>query len=137
MIVATPSGGSLWFAAQLPAAASAGEILAAAGLGDGSDALHEVNALRAARGMRPYIRDDGLTQAARACAAHRAERRIAGHVNDFAFLPAGSDASCTGCAAFRPEWGFGACAIYENHTYCGAAWVIGSDGLRYCHAFYR
>src|SRR5262245_6491531 len=35
-----------------------------AGAGDGLD---EVNAKRAARGLRPFIRDEGLTQAARSC----------------------------------------------------------------------
>src|SRR4051794_14785609 len=34
----------------------------------GDDALAEVNAQRASRGLRPFIRDEGLTQAARACA---------------------------------------------------------------------
>src|SRR5438874_4739618 len=40
---------------------------APAGGSDG-DGLGEVNAKRAARGLRPFVRDEGLTQAARACA---------------------------------------------------------------------
>lgn len=100
------------------------------------DALDEVNAQRAARGLRPYLRDEGLTRAAAACARHRAANRIAGHCsNDFSFLPAGTSATVAGCAAWRD--GFGACGLFEDHTYCGAAVVIGRDGLRYCHCFYR
>ena len=49
---------------QLPAHASDVDILAAAGFGV-NDALAEVNAVRAKRGLRPYIRDEGLTIAAK------------------------------------------------------------------------
>src|SRR5262245_27206415 len=54
--------------------ASAGSTMPA-GSGDGLD---EVNAQRAARGLRPYVRDEGLTQAAQKCAAFRAERGLFG-----------------------------------------------------------
>lgn len=103
----------------------------------GNDALEQLNAQRAQRGLRPYIHDAGLTQAAQRCAEIRAERLIFGHINDFAYVPSGSQASASGCAAWEPSWGFGACAVYDNYTYCGAAWVMGRDGKRYCHAFYR
>jgi hypothetical protein len=97
-----------------------------------------VNAERAKRGLRPYIRDDGLMAAAASAAAFRASRRIAGHTsNDFAHLPAGSSATAAGCAAWYPEWGFGACCMYEGWTYAGAAKVMGSDGKFYCHLFVR
>lgn len=109
--------------------------------GDGKDALAEVNAQRAQRGLRPYLNDPGLNQAAYAAASWRAAHLYAGHVpsagGDFQFVPAGTTATTAGCAAWTPDWGFGACALYDNYTYCGAAWVMGSDGRRYCHCFYR
>ena len=61
-------------------------------------------AMWAARGLRPFIRDEGLTQAARACAAFRARSLLFGHTgNDFAFVPAGTSASSAGCAASLPH----------------------------------
>lgn len=99
------------------------------------DAFDEVNRQRATRGLRPYIRDEGLMKAAADCAAYRAANRIHGHTNDFAFVPKGSSASCAGCAAWAE--GFGACEIFGNWTYAGAAYVVGADGLRYCHLFLR
>src|SRR5262249_41577712 len=51
----------------------------------GDDALAEVNAARAARGLRPFLRDDDLTVAARTAAQYRARALCAGHTgNDFA-----------------------------------------------------
>lgn len=101
------------------------------------DALDAVNALRASRGFRPYLRDEGLLAGARAAARFRAERRIWGHTNnDFGFLPLGTSAAAAGCAANEMSWGFMACAIYENHTYAGAAWVE-VNGYLYCHLFVR
>ncbi len=103
----------------------------------GADALWEVNSQRAARGLRPYIRDEGLTIAARGAAACRASNLCFGHTsNDFAFLPSGCSAVAAGCAAYADNV-FMACAVYDNYTYCGAAYVIGRDGKRYNHAFYR
>lgn len=102
------------------------------------DALDQVNAMRASRGMPAYIRDDGLTQAAIAAASHRATYGIAGHTsNDFAFLPAGSSASAAGCGAMDASWGFRACTVYEHWTYAGAATALGSDGRLYHHIFVR
>ncbi len=105
------------------------------GTGDGLD---EVNAKRAARGLRPFVRDDGLTQAATACATFRAERGMFGHTsNDFAFLPPGSSATSAGCAAYPAAEGWMSCCVYENYTYAGAAYVTGRDGRRYMQLFVR
>src|SRR5439155_9239085 len=41
-------------------------------LPSGDDALAEVNAVRAARGLRPFLKDDNFTVAARTAAKHRA-----------------------------------------------------------------
>ena len=63
--------------------------------------LDEVNAARAARGLRPYILDENLARGATACAVFRAERRMDGHTaNDFSFLPPGATARAGGCAAW-------------------------------------
>jgi len=103
-----------------------------------NDALDEVNAARARRGLRPFLPDPLLTQAAQRCAEIRAARRIHGHLsNDFAHLPPGAHADAAGCGALEPSWGWGTCCTYENHTYAGAAWVMGSDGRRYMHLFVR
>jgi hypothetical protein len=119
-------------------------VLCVVGSVRAEDALEEVNAYRAARGLRPFIRDDGLTQAAQGCADYRAERGITGHCNDFSFVPEGSMARAAGCAAWAPHWngeewvyGWGSCCTYENWTYAGAAYVIGRDGRRYMHLFVR
>jgi hypothetical protein len=104
----------------------------------GDDALAEVNAARARRGLRPFLPDPALNQAARACAQLRASRRIQGHLsNDFAHVPAGTFARGAGCAAWPPGMGWGACCTYENWTYAGAAWAMGADGQRYMHLFVR
>jgi hypothetical protein len=103
-----------------------------------TDALDEVNAERAKRGLRPFIHDPLLTQAANACAKVRAERHIHGHLSsDFAYLPSGATATAAGCGALEPSWGWGTCCTYDNYTYAGAAWVMGSDGRRYMHLFVR
>jgi hypothetical protein len=102
------------------------------------DGLDEVNAKRAARGLRPFIRDEGLTQAARATAAYRAAYGLFGHTsNDFGFIPAGSSAASAGCAAYPAEYGWMSCCTYDNYTYGGAAYVTGRDGRRYMHLFVR
>lgn len=104
----------------------------------GDDALAEVNAQRASRGLRPFVRDEGLTQAARACAAYRAQHRMEGHTaNDFAFVPAGSIATSAGCACWPPAMGWGSCCTYDGYTYAGAAWSMGADGQRYMSLFVR
>jgi hypothetical protein len=102
------------------------------------DGLDEVNAKRAARGLRPFLRDDGLTLAARAAAAFRARYGLFGHTsNDFAFVPAGTPATSAGCAAYPAGYGWLSCCTYESYTYAGAAWVTGADGRRYMHLFVR
>src|SRR5262245_3989615 len=118
-------------------AVNAAEIPTAGGGLDG-DGLDEVNALRSARGLRPFIRDDGLTQAARGCAQFRAEHGLFGHSsNDFAFVPAGTFATAAGCAAYSAEHGWMSCCVYDNYTFGGAAWVTGRDGRRYMHLYVR
>lgn len=100
------------------------------------DALDEVNAARAARGLRPFLRDQALTSAARSAAHYRAVRSIAGHTpNDFAHVPSGSSANAAGCAAWPPEFGWGSCCTYESWTYAGAAYAVGRDGRRYMHLY--
>lgn len=102
------------------------------------DALDEVNAARARRGLRPFIHDPLLTIGARTIAVVRARQRIAGHTaNDFTGLPAGASARASGCAAWEPSWGWGSCATYENFTYAGAAYAMGADGRRYMQLFVR
>ena len=105
------------------------------------DALAEVNAARAARGLPPFVKDEGLTMAARAAADYRASRLIAGHVGggrgDFAFLPQGSHALAAGCGALAPSWGWGACCTYDRYRFAGAAVTYGRDGKRYMHIFVR
>lgn len=105
------------------------------------DALDEVNAKRATRGIPPFKRDEGLTKAAYATAKHRAERLLFGHVpegmGDFQFLPKGSTAASAGCAAYEDSYGWMSCCMWDLHTYGGAAWVRGRDGKRYMHLFVR
>lgn len=102
------------------------------------DGLDEVNAKRAARGLRPFIRDEGLSQAAQGCASFRAQHGLFGHTsNDFGFVPSGTSASSAGCAAYPAGYGWMSCCTYDNYTYAGAAWVTGRDGQRYMHLFVR
>ena len=105
------------------------------------DALDEVNAHRAARGLRPFVRDPGLMASAQELAQHRAAHRIQGHVSggmgDFGFLRHGSSASSAGAGAWAPGTGWGTCCTYENYTYAGAGYAIGADGLRYMSLFVR
>jgi hypothetical protein len=102
------------------------------------DGLDEVNAQRAARGLQPFVRDEGLAQAARGCAQFRAANLLFGHTaNDFAFVPAGTFARSAGCAAYPASDGWMSCCVYDNYTYAGAAWVTGRDGRRYMHLFVR
>lgn len=104
----------------------------------GTEALAEVNAARASRGLPPFQYDAGLTQAAQACAQFRADHLIQGHTsNDFGFVPAGTWASGAGCAAWDPSMGWGSCYTYERNTYAGAAYAMGRDGRRYMHLFVR
>src|SRR5262245_160983 len=105
----------------------------------GDDALGEVNAWRAQRGLRPYLPDPALNAAARACAEQRAARLCQGHLpeGDFRYLPPGATATSAGCAAWEPSAGWGSCCTDGNYTYAGAAWRLGRDGLRYMDLFVR
>lgn len=103
------------------------------------DALDEVNAKRASMGLKPFIKDKLLTQAALACAKQRAARLIAGHLpeSDFSYLPSGGQAVSAGCGAMEDSWGWNTCCYDGNYTYAGAAWVRGSNGERFMHIFVR
>jgi|SRR6516162_1759509 hypothetical protein len=104
----------------------------------GQDALDEVNAARARRGLLPYVRDAGLTAGAICVADFRAQRLISGHTgNDFRGLPPGVNARVSGCAAWEPHMGWGACCTFERWHYAGAAWSMGRDGRRYMQLFCR
>jgi hypothetical protein len=138
VVVAVPGGDWLKHRATLPANASDAQIAAAIRGQAVSEALAEVNATRATRGLPPFIEDAGLTAAAVSAADFRAAKLIAGHTaNDFAHLPADSSADAAGCAAWEPGWGWGACCTYESWTHAGAAIAFGSDGRRYMHLFVR
>lgn len=146
------SDGRYWLK-TLPATATDTEIRQAAGLerpamaapfsdqaaiADAEDALAAVNAARAARGLRPYLRDDGLMAAAKSAAEFRASHRLAGHTsNELGFLPPGSRSMASGCAAWPVGSGWGSCRTLEGWTHAGAGWTIGPDGLRYMHLFVR
>jgi hypothetical protein len=102
------------------------------------EALAEVNAKRAARGLPPLLPDPGLTEGAFRVAAFRAHHGLFGHTsNDFGFLPPGSSASSGGCAAYPASYGWMSCCVYDRATYGGAAFVTGTDGRRYMHLFVR
>lgn len=103
-----------------------------------SEALDEVNKTRAERGLSPFIHDPLLSKAAFEAAKQRCVRRLTGHLeNDFACVPSGTSASSAGCGAWEPGTGWGTCCTYDNYTYAGAAWAIGTDGVRYMHLFVR
>jgi hypothetical protein len=101
-------------------------------------ALDEVNSIRKANGLTPYVYDAGLEEAAKRCSQARAANFISGHTaNDFAYLPAGVSADAAGCAAWHPSMGWGSCCMFDNYTYAGAAFTFGRDGNRYMHLFVR
>jgi len=110
-----------------------------------TNALKEVNAARAARGLSPYLQDDGLTAGAKACAEYRAANRIYSHTNDdMSFLPpgvmqwgppdrngmrqglvhGGTNDYSTGTPGFK------ACCMFDNYTHAGA-WTVVKDGRCY------
>lgn len=131
IVVATPDGGKLYWTRTC-------RTLEEVKQQPGDDALDEVNTARAARGLKLYLRDEGLTVAARGAAKFRAANLISGHTdNDFKFLPSGTSSPTAGCAMWAPGDGWGSCATYENWTYAGAAWAIGSNGQRFMHLFVR
>lgn len=119
----------------LPALAAAEEVR---GVATAQQVLDEVNAARAARGLRAFLLDENLARAANECAVYRAKNRMDGHTpNDFGFLPPGAQARAAGCAAWPVSMGWGSCCTYENYQYAGAAWCVGPDGKRYMHLFVR
>lgn len=113
-------------------------LLIASAAQGGTDALDEVNAVRAGRGLPAFQRDEALSIAASKAADFRAARNIAGHTSsDFAFVPQGASAGAAGCAAWTPGFGWGSCCTYERWRYAGAAWAMGRDGRRYMHLYVR
>lgn len=127
-------------------------------IGPDSDGIYELNKQRARHGLRPFIRDENLSRAAKACSIYRAKHRISGHctyyiqngimyrLSDFYFIPRGTmDISRVtgGCAAWPvglilsngDTWG--SCAKHDNYTYAGAWYAIGTDGIRYMQLFVR
>lgn len=101
------------------------------------EALDEVNAWRAARGLPAFIYDEGLTKAAASCALARAQALRFGHTdNDFASLPAGVQADAFGCAAYAGT-GWLSCCMEDSYSHAGAAFVVGADGKRYMHLAVR
>src|SRR5262249_51767015 len=119
----------------LPALAAAEAVR---GVATAQQVLDEVNAARAARGLRAFLLDENLARAANECAVYRAKNRMDGHTpNDFGFLPPGAQARAAGCAAWPVSMGWGSCCTYENYQYAGAAWCVGPDGKRYMHLFVR
>lgn len=102
------------------------------------EALAEVNADRAKRGLPPFQHDPLLSQAAYKAAQLRASQQIHGHLaSDFDCLPTGAHADAAGCGALDDSWGWGTCCTYDNYSHAGAAWVRGADGRRYMHLFVR
>lgn len=105
-----------------------------------ADAMDEVNAKRARKGLPPLQRDPLLCQAAYECARQRAARNIHGHLpeSDFSYLPSGAHATVGGAGALEDSWGWETCA-YDSMQYRvgGAAWVRGPGGLRFMHFFGR
>jgi hypothetical protein len=119
----------------LPALAAPEEVR---GVATAQQVLDEVNAARAARGLRPFLLDENLARGASDCAVHRARHRLDGHTsNDFGFLPPGAQARAAGCAAWPVGMGWGSCCTYDNYEYAGAAYCVGPDGKRYMHLFVR
>ncbi len=135
MVSAAPRQSPVWEQSELSVRRTEADAIA---LESVEDALHEVNAERAKRGLRPFLPEPSLNQAARTCAKLRATSLIESHLpNDFAHLPSGAVATAAGCGALEPSWGWGTCCTYDRYTYAGAAWVSGADGKRYMHLFVR
>lgn len=105
------------------------------------DALDELNAQRAQRGLPPYRRDPALTKAAMKCASTRAKTHVHGHMqggmSDFTCLDAGVPCECTGAEAPGQNYppGFWTCAMYDNYTVAGAARAFDERGEQYMSLF--
>ena len=113
-------------------------IIATAGIARAQaiEALAEVNAARAAKGLRPFVHDPNLTAGAMQAATLRAERGIHGHLaNDFACLPPGTTAAAAGCGVEHLGFGFLACCVYDNFQTAGAAKCRDANGRWYFHLF--
>ena len=100
-----------------------------------TDALDEVNAIRAQHGLPAFQRDAAMTQGAMACADYRASYGMHHHTgNDFAFLPRGSWADFGGCDGGAISSGWLACNTTGNFTYAGAA-ASYNNGVKFCQLF--
>ena len=106
-----------------------------------TDALDQLNRQRMQRGLRPYVFDEGLTQAAERVASIKAASCHSGHLaNDFAYLPPGCTASSAGADGSKihaSDPNFYTCCMYDNYTYAGASMAIGPDGCKYMSLFVR
>ena len=101
-----------------------------------TDALDEVNAIRAGRGLPAYRRDAALTQAAMSAADYRARYGMHHHTsNDFSFLPAGAWAAGAGCDGSAIRSGWLTCYSESLYPYAGAACAYDANGIKFCHLF--
>lgn len=100
------------------------------------DALAEVNAARAQRGLRPFAHDPNLTAGAMQAATIRASRGIHGHLaNDFHCLPPGTTAAAAGCGVEHPGFGWLSCCTFDNYQMAGAAKCRDANGRWFFHLF--
>ena len=101
------------------------------------DAMADVNARRAAAGLKPFILDPELMEAAKNAASCRASILCTGHLqNDYAAGGPGYPASVSGCGVMQYGM-FLSCGSEDRKTYAGAAKALGKDGRWYCHLFVR
>ena len=102
------------------------------------DAMDELNSQRARRGLRPFIKDPGLTLAAEKAVAYRAANHVRLHTrNDFSFVPQGSRASVAG-AGYGTSNQFLTCFCdSSNYQYAGAAYAYDDSGNRLMHLYAR
>lgn len=133
-----PNGNCAASVPATPKPVTAAKSIAPATVGD---PLAQVNARRAAAGLRPYVLDPGLQHAATACVQYRARLRIRGHViggmGDFQFVPAGTQASAAGADGPGATAEFATCAMYDGYTAAGAASAQDANGNWYHQLFVR
>jgi len=104
----------------------------------GENAIGEVNALRAARGLPPLTEDAGLTAGALNVADFRAQRGILGHTaSDSNGLPIGVTCRAFGCGWRTGPGEFTTCHMYGNWTRAGAAKAIGLNGVTLYQIFVK